>query len=1144
MQYRYTIFLYLFFICQITYDFTWASNEFQVRSGSLQEQYERDVDEVALAAQESAIAKLHVLMKKYQNTEQESILLIKCAEAEQKKAALLFRIAHGLSHVNKKPLDLQSYRKAIEQSINTLTKFIKRFPNAADFSLTLYMRGKAYEEIRSISNATQDYLKLVNKFPGTSEALKAYMSLAEFAITANNHTLAIQYLLQIEKQPESSQYPFALYKLAWSHYNLKNISQALNYAEKNISYYQTKGVSHSSDQALLENMLQDVTLFYFDGYEQDVNKFSLQEAYHYFKKLNGEKVLGKMLLRFSKLLRSHGQEEDMIRFKEQMLLVEITRPETLDILLTIYEYFLNKMKYFYLAELAKNFYKIYEKQNTKGNQDFKKVHKILLLTAENLQKLIVKNKGAEDLTKYSALLVTIYDIFISLVNEGDMRVPDIHYNLAETLFQIQDYEPATTHYRWVVEHEKKISDADLKAIACRYEVLKKKEMLPKDLIAADMRKVKIQKQGVLFEEWLSWLEIYYNSSAYKKKKLKEKEFENFYFEANRALYDYGNVELAVKRFRSFAFEFPESTFSIPSASLVIDTYLASADWDSALKFSIDALPVKAWKNTEFSKRLLEVASDATFKKIENLYLSKNYTETLEQLDLFFKRFSDSSRMADGLDLAAKIALNLNEKEKAQEYFTKMIIKYPQTDRGKSSFLTRAELRLEQFQFGDSLRDYQEYFSRFYKNSFQKNKELDLLRRKILLLGWLSLNPNDLKFILEQKNICVEHLAVECDQYRALYFLKNKNLSESSIQFAFEKSRKAENKALWALVAMQDLKEFGFRDRLLLIRLLSANFDSLDPIYQYSVISELNDLIPKAFELNRMMMREVAPLRINEKYITRRIEVIHEMENAVTLVMKLPWQRIRALALNELSWLYLDFVSEMKSLKLPKDLSENELKEIEEQFRKFTIPFEERGQEFRRKAFELASGAVIENKYLKQIVEPLFRDNPSQASRVSSGGYVINALPLNYDLFKQFQNKMPPNTQGDSLREYFSVVFTQALKSRQWPKIAYLLQQMQEKSFYAPDEIGLFKTIALAEVGAQSEALVELKKTQEKMSTQDKFSVNIILLSYYLNSYAMSAAQEVYHSLSSIKPENKKPFFTQEQQVIYDTVKLIFCKKQG
>ena len=159
-----------------------------------------------------------------------------------------------------------------------------------------------------------------------------------------------------------------------------------------------------------------------------------------------------MLLRFAKLLRSHSHEADLMSWKNQVLASQARFAESLDIVILTYEFELNGRKYPQVVECAKDMATLYASHKT--YESFPKAQKQVLDTAENLQALIVKNKGASEVSDYSRILAQIYDAFVHMVDETDPRIPRAHYNLAETLFTIQDFTGATEHYRWVVDHGK------------------------------------------------------------------------------------------------------------------------------------------------------------------------------------------------------------------------------------------------------------------------------------------------------------------------------------------------------------------------------------------------------------------------------------------------------------------------------------------------------------------------------------------------------------------------------------------------------------------------------------------------------------------------------------------------------------------
>ena len=132
-------------------DSAWAEGfEIKVSKEATHEQFERDVDEAALSAQEKAISRIGVLLHKYRGTAQEPILLGKLADLHQQNAAILFRIAHGAANRRNKAIDLSRYNKAMKSSITTLNTLIAKYPRYEEIAHAYFMRGKAFEEIQNV----------------------------------------------------------------------------------------------------------------------------------------------------------------------------------------------------------------------------------------------------------------------------------------------------------------------------------------------------------------------------------------------------------------------------------------------------------------------------------------------------------------------------------------------------------------------------------------------------------------------------------------------------------------------------------------------------------------------------------------------------------------------------------------------------------------------------------------------------------------------------------------------------------------------------------------------------------------------------------------------------------------------------------
>ncbi len=1105
---------------------------------------EREVDQAALSAQEQSISKLNGLLKKYrQHAQQAPILLSKLGELQQQRASILFRVAHGTAHRKQKPLDLSKYNQALKQSIGTLDELIGRFPRFAEISRSYFMRGKAYEEIKNKALATQDYLHLVRNYPQADETASAYMALAEFEIDAGNHGKAITYLNEVEKRPESQHFPFALYKLAWAHYNLKSIPTCLRYAEKHIAFYNLREknaaqnpelkFAANSDAALKEATLQDIAVFFFEGFEEKLPQYALDQALPYFKKIEQGPGLGKMLVRFSKLLRANGHETDLAEWKSTVLASESSRPETLDVVLTVYENQFNKRRFPQLIQSAHDIVALYQ-QHPKY-ESFSKAQKLLLDAADALQNQIVKNKEHQEAKKMSATLAAIYDSFAKIVSDKDPRIPKVHYNLAETLFTIQDYTGATENYRWIVERTPYSSwrkketapgsalDVSLKAIASRYEVLRQKGLIPKDLKALRFADNEDSDLEPMLAEWDRWIDKHLSYTP--------QGVDHFLFEANRALYAQKHILASLKRMRSFASSYPSSQHAVAAASLVIDTAIKSEDWEKTHDDARKFLKIKEWKDTEFSKHLFRIAADASYKQIETLHRAKEYKKALASVDDFLEDYKASPRLADTLTLAGNAALALQDKKRANTYFTKLINEVPDSENLGAALLSRASLEEERYELGSAAQDYRTYLSIPPKRLKIEEGQANLLRKKTLMLTWLAGDERELKAALQNPILCTESLRSDCERFSILSAIAAVTsnvgeLDEETTSKAFSRARKedGESRLLWATLALAGSKRLAFRDRLLATRFVAGNWDDADPLVKFFLMPKISAWLPKAFQLNRIAMPEVGPLRANEKYITHRVDVIKEFENAATKVVKLPWSRIRASVLNEVAGVYLDFARGLAGLPAPKDLSSSDLASYEETVRKLTLPFEEKGQDMRLKSFEIASKFSIEDDVFNSIAEPFFTENPSQAKALKPAQ--APAQPPAIDLallttldpagpWKAFsKGKYQDDSEDATIR--LESLWAKALSSRNAQLMAYLIQEGQQKKLLPTGVLESVRAVALATAGARGEALSELDQVRKQAEPSAQVAALIVLIQYSHKNYA-KAQTEKY--LSEVPHEN-------------------------
>jgi len=214
------------------------------------------------------------------------------------------------------------------------------------------------------------------------------------------------------------------------------------------------------------------------------------------------------------------------------------------------------------------------------------------------------------------------------------------------------------------------------------------------------------------------------------------------------------------------------------------------------------------------------------------------------------------------------------------------------------------------------------------------------------------------------------------------------------------------------------------------------------------------------------------------------------------------------------------------------LKDDEIAVYQETIRKITVPFEEKGQDLRSKAFQLASHYAIENSAFQDVSAPFFADNPSQAKALKKknvgGTQPASTNPMAVasaiDLDLTFLDSMDPathwkkkaaesvskrsssNSSGDALNDIVAAQFIDGIQRKNWPKLAFFLQEAKAKNLYKPNVLSVMKSVSLGTAGAKAEALLEIEDSRSQWEGKSKLYVLAVLARHYEASYAIDRAQ--------------------------------------
>lgn len=1124
----------------------------QKKESAKQETRDRHVDQAALQSQESAVLKLKALLNKYRGTAQEPLLMMRLAQVYQESAAIEFRIAYGRAHQARTQPQLARYKLIQTGSVEILTQLIQKHPRFDSLDLCYFMRGKAYEELSKKEEAKGDYLQLVRRYPESNRNVAAFMALAEMAIEKNQHAEAVGYLTKVEKVPSSPQYPFALYKLAWSSVNLKDYARSIGYLERHINYYDglKKGsrIISPADSAMRENSLLDMVTFYSDANENAGSAFPLNNALDYFRKLEKGPVLGKMELRMTKILRAHRRDRELVAWKDSLLKEEKTRPETVESVMTVLEHLWNQRKLTETMEMSRDLLTLYQVNDAvyRESASFVAARKKLGDFAEELQKTLVEHKSAENSGMYLKILSELYNVFIQIVPDTDPRIGQIHYNLAETLFDIGQFDQATRHYRWILDHwnsKGKLArgNIQLKAVVARYNKFKKEGLIPQELKAQrldegtqDDLKKKLSPETL---EWISWVEDLpetpENSSPKVGSPAGTLDRDNVVFEANRLIYRYGSTRVAAERFIDFSADRPKSRFAIPSATLVLDSYIKSSDWKGCRDLA-RRLVKKTWPET-FSTRLITAGSDCTFKVAENAFNAKDFNEAMDWVEVIQKEFPKSPRAADGMMLASKILMEKKEEKGAQKILSQLIREYPSSSNSKNALLTRAGLQERSYDFTHAIEDYQKYLSQPKVGAAQDSAaEVGQVRKRLVFLKWINGGSNQKacqQSFNDEQIAQAEALESSAQRMAALdLFVRTCDAPSKSESETHDPALKRvirlathgpqENRVVWALLGLKKISVMDLRNRLGMIKAVAKNWDDLDPLVKVSMLPEVNSAIPQHLSSIRNEVRRLVPVnRASPQAISRRVEWIKEVDGAGSAALNLPWSRIRTEVLFQLALVYMDFANTLKAIPTPKDLqapgSEKALADYQNELGQITQPFLSRSQELGQKAMEVATGFGVENELIRKIAgefpgvsgkfESEFKKQNPKADSIKS------AQLIGLNLIQIGEVKAKAETVG------LVRIWMEAYQGKNWAKSGFILQEMIQKKELPESLIRTMQGLTLMAAGSQAEGLHELLEAAALMEPKSRTELKMAILKQYIQS---GSAEQVSKLIREVESESQ------------------------
>lgn len=971
-----------------------------------------ELDEKALWAKKSAVRALTAVARKESKSPNAPALLLRLAEMNEDIAAIQYRLTFAKA-TPQKPADTSEYISYMNAAIEPLNRLITAYPNFKSISRAYYLRSKALAEMSRTNEAISDLRHLVSTWPTSHDASVGNMDLWRLLIQQKDYTSAIQAINRYGLKPTDKYYHAALEKLSWCHYYLGAVPEALRYTESELA--SVKGLER-------DKALSNYALFYVTGVERHTPGVDPNDALARFRKSASGNDLGTLIVSYAYLLRAKALDPQLDAFKDGALKENIPDTFKSDVLLIAFENQYNRRKVVDMKASAEQEIALVTKSSIvrKDVRRFGKVKTTFNDTIPGLQKLLV-GAPEQQSQAISATLRICYQFMLES-SEGDVfEQSRIHFNMAEVSLEMKEFTPATEHYRWIVdrlndgkkEHQELFQLASIKALDSRYAEIKQNGWAPTNLTA---KKLNVSGREVPkpVMQWIGWIDQFPKAAFLTKKA------DAHAFEANRILYSFDQVDKATSRLLTFAEQWPTSSFAVSSASLVMDTYIASEKWDDAYVLAKKYLAVKEWKGTPFAARLVDLASDIYCKVLDHSYRDKKFDLTIQSAEAFVAENPTSKRRGDMLELAANAALATGNRVKASEIFKKLLdsgTKKPEIT--SLAYMTQASLSEEKFDFAEAAKSYR-------VAAAQAGTISDDLRAKILLWSWLSGNPKDLDETLGSERICQRGKGKElCAQYVRRY---------EETYGAVPKSAEDRSSAPIARLAVRE--KIPNKERTDLLKSLVDEWTKRDAMERAAALPILVSRIPEQFRALRERIQKISPLELNRASIAKRTRLIEEAQSTVEKIAAIPSMRIHLDLIREIAVLYEDAAHDLLGVPISRAIKGDARKEVKQALAEGAASFTAKADELHKAEHELASQKGIEA-------------TPEQANRWAT-------------LILQ-------QVDGKAVGNWFEP-FKQALDKGDWQLSAFLL----ERPGVAPEPLSLLRAAMLARSGATAEALEEIR----------------------------------------------------------------------
>jgi TolA-binding protein len=206
----------------------------KVAEDAEREKFRADVEEKLSATRQRQIKEMRGILARDPLYKNKADLLFRIAEKEWEEAKYRYFLsrkdydkqyeAYLNNTLKKKPEEpVADYGKAIDE----YKALLKEFPNYGRIDEVMFYLGRGLISADKKKDGASYMLRLTKDYPKSKYVTDAYLAVAEYYFDQDLLFAAKTNYLKVLEDKKSSQYPYALYKLGYVHYNLKEYTDGI-----------------------------------------------------------------------------------------------------------------------------------------------------------------------------------------------------------------------------------------------------------------------------------------------------------------------------------------------------------------------------------------------------------------------------------------------------------------------------------------------------------------------------------------------------------------------------------------------------------------------------------------------------------------------------------------------------------------------------------------------------------------------------------------------------------------------------------------------------------------------------------------------------------------------------------------------------